>query len=127
MSAVVEKQKKVSKGKSSNGQQAAYDKNTYMTWFETMYRVRKFEERTLFAYSQQKIRGFCHVYIGQEAIAAALVTGIRKEDKVVTGYRQHGVALARGLTSNECMAELFGKSTGCVKGKGGSMHFFSAE
>ncbi len=104
-----------------------YDKATYLTWFETMYRVRRFEEKTLFAYSQQKIRGFCHVYIGQEAIAAGLVTGIRKEDKIVTAYRQHGVALARGMDSNSCMAELYGKETGCVKGKGGSMHFFSAE
>lgn len=103
-----------------------YDKSTYLTWFETMYRVRRFEEKTLFAYSQQKIRGFCHVYIGQEAIAGALATGIRPEDKVVTAYRQHGVALARGLDSKSCMAELYGKSTGCVKGKGGSMHFFSA-
>lgn len=103
-----------------------YDKSTYLTWFETMYRVRRFEEKTLFAYSQQKIRGFCHVYIGQEAIAGALATGIRPEDKVVTAYRQHGVALARGLESRSCMAELYGKATGCVKGKGGSMHFFSA-
>jgi pyruvate dehydrogenase E1 component alpha subunit len=122
MAEVLEKSTKTSKKTSQK-----YDKQTYLTWFETMYRVRRFEERTLFAYSQQKIRGFCHVYIGQEAIAAALVTGIRKEDKVVTAYRQHGVALARGLSSNACMAELFGKSTGCVKGKGGSMHFFSAD
>jgi pyruvate dehydrogenase E1 component alpha subunit len=125
MSAVLEKSKKPGSAKTS--QSVKYDKTTYLTWFETMYRVRRFEEKTLYAYSQQKIRGFCHVYIGQEAIAAALVTGIRKEDKVVTAYRQHGVALARGLTSNECMAELYGKSTGCVKGKGGSMHFFSSE
>jgi pyruvate dehydrogenase E1 component alpha subunit len=103
-----------------------YDKATYLKWFETMYRVRRFEEKTLFAYSQQKIRGFCHVYIGQEAIAAGLITGIRPEDKLVTAYRQHGIALARGLDSNSCMAELYGKATGCVKGKGGSMHFFSA-
>jgi pyruvate dehydrogenase E1 component alpha subunit len=97
-----------------------------MLWLETMYRIRRFEEKTLFAYSQQKIRGFCHVYIGQEAIGAALASALRKEDCVVTAYRQHGVALARGLDSKSCMAELFGKSTGCVKGKGGSMHFFSA-
>lgn len=116
-------EKKVSKSKNVN----TYDKDTYLRWFEIMYRVRKFEEKTLFAYSQQKIRGFCHVYIGQEAIAAGLVTGIRPEDKVVTAYRQHGVALARGLSSRSCMAELYGKATGCVKGKGGSMHFFSAE
>lgn len=106
---------------------AAYSKETYLTWFETMYRIRRFEEQTLYAYSLQKIRGFCHVYIGQEAITAGMVTALRKEDKVVTAYRQHGIALARGLSSRSCMAELYGKSTGCVKGKGGSMHFFSAE
>lgn len=103
-----------------------YDKNQYLQWFEVMYRIRRFEEKTLFAYSQQKIRGFCHVYIGQEAIGGALASALRPEDKVVTAYRQHGVALARGLDSKSCMAELYGKSTGCVKGKGGSMHFFSA-
>lgn len=104
-----------------------YDKKMYLTWYETMYRVRRFEEKTLFAYSQQKIRGFCHVYIGQEAIAAALATAITPEDKLVTAYRQHGIALSRGLDSKSCMAELYGKATGCVKGKGGSMHFFSAK
>ena len=123
MADVLDKKKVVSK---SQGEKK-YDKATYLTWFETMYRVRRFEEKTLFAYSQQKIRGFCHVYIGQEAIAAGLVTGIRKEDKVVTAYRQHGIALSRGLDSASCMAELYGKETGCVKGKGGSMHFFSKE
>lgn len=102
-------------------------KETYLKWYETMLRVRKFEEAALMMYSQQKIRGFCHVYIGQEAIAAALTTAIRKEDPIVTAYRQHGIALARGLTSDSCMAELFGKEDGCVNGKGGSMHFFSKE
>jgi len=104
-----------------------YDKSTYMRWLEVMYRVRRFEERGLYAYSQQKIRGFFHVYIGQEAIAGALATAIRPTDKIVTAYRQHGIALSRGLSSSSCMAELYGKETGCVKGKGGSMHFFSAE
>ncbi len=104
-----------------------YDKATYLRWLEVMYRVRRFEEKGLFAYSQQKIRGFFHVYIGQEAIAGGLATGIRPEDKIVTAYRQHGIALTRGLDSKSCMAELYGKETGCVKGKGGSMHFFSAQ
>ncbi len=117
--------KKSTKKKSTT--KAKYSKKTYLTWFETMYRTRRFEERTLYAYSKQKIRGFCHVYIGQEAIAAGLATGITKDDKLITAYRQHGIALARGLNSRECMAELYGKSTGCVKGKGGSMHFFSKE
>lgn len=112
--------------KSSNGK-LAFDKKTYATWFETMLRIRRFEEKTLLAYGQQKIRGFCHVYIGQEAIAGGMVTALRPEDKVVTAYRQHGIALSRGLSSRSCMAELFGKETGCVKGKGGSMHFFSKE
>ena len=104
-----------------------YDKETYLNWFDIMYQIREFEQKTLYAYSQQKIRGFCHVYIGQEAIAAGLTTGIRDEDKLVTAYRQHGIALARGLDMKACMAELYGKETGCVQGKGGSMHFFSAE
>lgn len=123
--AEVASKKKASK--SSSATKSKYTKETYLTWFETMQRVRRFEEQTLYAYSQQKIRGFCHVYIGQEAIAAGLVTGITKDDKLVTAYRQHGIALARGLSSKSCMAELYGKSTGCVKGKGGSMHFFSKE
>lgn len=104
-----------------------FDKATYLKWYETMLRIRRFEERTLMAYGQQKVRGFCHVYIGQEAIAAGMVSALRPEDCVVTAYRQHGIALARGLSSRSCMAELFGKETGCVSGKGGSMHFFSKE
>ncbi|HPK09113.1 MAG TPA: pyruvate dehydrogenase (acetyl-transferring) E1 component subunit alpha [Saprospiraceae bacterium] len=117
------KESKVTKSKTK----LKHSKERYLQWFEIMYRVRKFEEKTLLAYSQQKVRGFCHVYIGQEAIAGALLTAITPEDKVVTAYRQHGVALARGLDSRSCMAELFGKETGCVRGKGGSMHFFSKE
>lgn len=115
------------KNKKATGAAASYDKATYLKWYEVMLRIRRFEERTLMAYGQQKVRGFCHVYIGQEAIAAGMVTAIRPEDAVVTAYRQHGIAIARGLSSRSCMAELFGKATGCVKGKGGSMHFFSRE
>ena len=105
----------------------SYSKETFLQWYELMLRIRRFEERTLMAYGQQKVRGFCHVYIGQEAIAAGMDTAIRPEDAVVTAYRQHGIALARGLSTRGCMAELFGKATGVVKGKGGSMHFFSNE
>ena len=104
-----------------------YSKDTYLKWYEVMLRVRRFEEKALFAYSQQKIRGFCHVYIGQEAITAGMTSAITSEDKVVTAYRQHGIALSRGLSSKSCMAELYGKADGCVQGKGGSMHFFSKE
>lgn len=108
-------------------QKSKYSKKTYLTWYENMLLIRRFEESTLMAYGQNKVRGFCHVYIGQEAIAAGLMTAIKKEDPIVTAYRQHGIALARGLSPESCMAELYGKATGCVKGKGGSMHFFSKE
>src|SRR5690606_1632664 len=105
----------------------SFDKETYRKWHHMMLLVRRFEERTLMMYSQQKIRGFCHVYIGQEAIAAGMVTALRPEDAVITGYRQHGTALSRGMSARACMAELYGKIDGAVKGKGGSMHFFSKE
>jgi len=104
-----------------------YSKETWLKWYTMMLRIRRFEERTLMMYGQQKVRGFCHVYIGQEAIAAGLISAIRPEDGIVTAYRQHGIAISRGISTKECMAELFGKETGCVKGKGGSMHFFSKE
>ncbi len=115
------------KAKSKNKKQVKFSKETYLSWYEMMLRIRRFEERTLMAYGQQKVRGFCHVYIGQEAIAAGLTSAIRPEDAVVTAYRQHGIAISRGISTKECMAELFGKKTGVVKGKGGSMHFFSNE
>ncbi|MEO6130912.1 MAG: thiamine pyrophosphate-dependent enzyme, partial [Saprospiraceae bacterium] len=92
-----------------------------------MMRIRRFEERALKMYSVNKIRGFLHVYIGQEAIAGAITTAIRPTDPIVTAYRQHGIALCRGVSSKACMAELFAKETGINKGKGGSMHFFSKE
>jgi pyruvate dehydrogenase E1 component alpha subunit len=103
------------------------DIDTYRHWYETMMRIRRFEERALKMYSVNKIRGFLHVYIGQEAIAAAITSALRETDPIVTAYRQHGIALCRGVSSKECMAELFGKETGVNKGKGGSMHFFSRE
>lgn len=108
------------------GKKAEYSKEQYLFWYELMLRIRRFEEKALQMYGQQKIRGFCHVYIGQEAVAAGIESAIRKEDCIVTAYRQHGIALGRGVTPREAMAELFGKFTGIVKGKGGSMHFFFA-
>ena len=74
-----------------------------------------------------KIRGFFHAYIGQEAIAAGCMTATRPEDPFITAYRDHGLAMAKGVSANSCMAELYGKATGCAKGKGGSMHFFGVE
>lgn len=107
--------------------QTKFDKATYRKWYHMMLLIRRFEEATLMAYGKNQIRGFCHVYIGQEAIAAGLISAIRPEDAIVTAYRQHGIGLSRGLSPRACMAELFGKATGIVKGKGGSMHFFSKE
>ena len=104
-----------------------FSKEQYLKWYELMFRIRKFEERALMMYGQQKIRGFCHVYIGQEAVTAGMESAIRDEDALVTAYRQHGTSIGRGCPTDACMAELFGKSTGIVKGKGGSMHFFSRE
>jgi pyruvate dehydrogenase E1 component alpha subunit len=114
---------------SSNGsaKKSTYSKEQYLEWFTLMFRIRKFEERALMAYGQQKIRGFCHVYIGQEAVAAGIESAITNEDGIVTAYRQHGTAIGRGVDMKSAMAELFGKETGIVKGKGGSMHFFSKE
>ncbi len=122
MNSVVEKKKTAKQ----QVKKAEYGKEQYLFWYELMLRIRRFEEKALQMYGQQKIRGFCHVYIGQEAVAAGIESALRKEDCIVTAYRQHGIALGRGVTAREAMAELFGKFTGIVKGKGGSMHFFSA-
>jgi pyruvate dehydrogenase E1 component alpha subunit len=119
---VKSKAAKKSSGTASNGLS-----DHHLGWYEVMLRIRRFEERALMMYSKNKIRGFLHVYIGQEAIAGAMTTAIRKEDPVVTAYRQHGTAICRGIETKYCMAELFGKKTGINKGKGGSMHFFSKE
>ena len=92
-----------------------------------MLLIRRFEEKSAQLYGQQKIKGFCHLYIGQEALVAGMMSAITKEDKVITAYRDHGHALAMGVSANEVMAELYGKATGCSGGKGGSMHMFSKE
>ncbi|MBX2901217.1 MAG: pyruvate dehydrogenase (acetyl-transferring) E1 component subunit alpha [Cyclobacteriaceae bacterium] len=105
----------------------AYSKETYMFWFESMYLMRKFEEKAGQLYGMQKIRGFCHLYIGQEACAAGSVSALRKGDKYITAYRDHGHPLALGTSPNAIMAEMYGKETGVSKGKGGSMHIFDKE
>lgn len=102
-------------------------KDTYLEWYKSMLLMRKFEEKSGQLYGQQKIRGFCHLYIGQEAVIAGTMSVIGKDDSVITSYRDHAHALAKGMSAAECMAELYGKETGCSKGKGGSMHFFSKE
>ena len=95
--------------------------------FRTMVRIRRFEERSLRAYQAKKIGGFLHLYIGQEAVATGCCSLMGKHDHVITAYRDHGHAIAVGMGLNELMAELYGKATGCSKGKGGSMHFFAPE
>lgn len=93
-----------------------------------MQLIRQFELKAEEMYKMAgKIRGFFHAYVGQEAIAAGCMTATRQEDPFITAYRDHGLALAKGVSANACMAELYGKATGCAKGKGGSMHFFSKE
>ena len=96
-------------------------------WYESMLLMRKFEEKTGQLYGQQKIRGFCHLYIGQEAVLAGAMSVIRHEDSLITAYRDHAHALAKGTTPKAVMAEMYGKATGCSKGKGGSMHMFDKE
>ncbi len=104
-----------------------FTKEIYRKWYEQMLLIRRFEEKSAQLYGQQKIRGFCHLYIGQEAVIAGTMSAIKEDDKLITAYRDHGHALACGIPAREVMAELFGKETGCSKGKGGSMHMFSKE
>ncbi len=104
-----------------------FSKETYLYWFELMLLLRRFEEKTGQLYGMQKIRGFCHLYIGQEAVAAGCMTATNPDDKFITAYRDHALAIAKGVTAKSCMAELYGKATGCSKGKGGSMHFFGVK
>jgi pyruvate dehydrogenase E1 component alpha subunit len=92
----------------------------------SMLRIRRFEERCVELYSQARIRGFLHLYIGEEAIAAGVMPALRPDDPVVATYREHGHALARGISMNAIMAEMFGKVEGCSRGRGGSMHLFDA-
>jgi len=101
-----------------------FGKDQYLFWYENMQLMRKFEEKAGQLYGQQKIKGFCHLYIGQEACASGAVSALKKGDKYITAYRDHGLPLALGTSPNAIMAELYGKATGCSKGKGGSMHIF---
>ena len=100
------------------------DNETLIELYRQMLFIRRFEEKAAEAYSIGKIGGFCHLYIGQEAVAVGAISAIRQDDYVLTSYREHGQAIAKGMSANAIMAELFGKSTGCSRGKGGSMHLF---
>jgi len=105
-----------------------FSKETYLYWYELMQLIRQFELMAEEKYKMEgKIRGFFHAYIGQEAIAAGCMTATKPDDPFITAYRDHGLALSKGVSANACMAELYGKATGAAKGKGGSMHFFGVD
>jgi pyruvate dehydrogenase E1 component alpha subunit len=99
----------------------------YVGLLKQMMLVRRFEERAAEAYAQGRIGGFCHLYIGQEAVATGAIATLRDDDYILTSYRDHAHALVRGIPARAVMAELFGKATGSSRGKGGSMHLFDAE
>ncbi len=100
------------------------DQLTILKWYRLMFLMRRFEEEAARAYTERKIGGFLHLYIGQEAVATGVIEAADDNDYVISAYRDHGHYLARGGSPKEGMAELFGKETGCSKGRGGSMHFF---
>ena len=109
------------------GAKTEFTKENYLFWYESMQLMRKFEERAGQLYGMQKIKGFCHLYIGQEACVAGAITALTKDDKWITAYRDHAHPLALGTDPKAVMAELYGKETGVSKGKGGSMHMFDKE
>lgn len=113
--------------KAASSAKPKFSKETYIKWWKDMLLIRKFEEKTGQLYIQQKFGGFCHLYIGQEAIVVGTASGCRPGDKHMTAYRDHGHPIALGTDPRILMAELYGRSTGCSKGKGGSMHFFDKE
>jgi len=104
-----------------------FTKDQYLKWYELMLLMRRFEEKAAQLYGQQKIKGFCHLYIGQEAVVVGAMGALNADDRHITAYRDHAHALACGISARQVMAELYGKVTGCSKGKGGSMHLFSKE
>lgn len=113
--------------KSAASKAPKFSKETYVKWYKDMLLIRKFEEKTGQLYIQQKFGGFCHLYIGQEAIVAGTASACQKGDKHMTAYRDHGHPIALGTDPRVLMAELYGRVDGCSKGKGGSMHFFDKE
>ena len=115
------------KSKTSLKKKLSFSKDQYLKWYKDMLLMRKIEERVGHLYIQQKFGGFCHLYIGQEAVVAGTASACEKEDKHITAYRDHAHPIALGLHPKYMVAELYGKKTGMSKGKGGSMHMFSKE
>ncbi|HEY0347668.1 MAG TPA: pyruvate dehydrogenase (acetyl-transferring) E1 component subunit alpha [Pyrinomonadaceae bacterium] len=103
------------------------DRDTLVKIFHQMLLIRRFEEKCAESYSLGKIGGFCHLYIGQEAVGVGAISTLRPDDYVLTSYREHGQAIAKGISPEAVMAELYGKAGGCSHGKGGSMHLFDAD
>ena len=103
------------------------DREHALLQLRRMVLVRRFEERCAELYSAGKIRGFLHLYIGEEAVAVGTMAALRPEDNVLATYREHGQALLRGVSAGAVMSEMFGKATGCSRGRGGSMHLFCAD
>ena len=118
---------KKSANSANQSAKTAFTKQDYVKWYEDMYLMRKFEEKCGQLYIQQKFGGFCHLYIGQEALLAGMTWAMGKDDRVITAYRDHAHPLALGTPAKVVMAELYGRSTGSSKGKGGSMHMFDKE
>ena len=120
--------KKKSEAKASAPKSGSrFTADTYKKWYREMLLMRKFEEKCGQLYIQQKFGGFCHLYIGQEAVLSGMMEAIRPTDKVITAYRDHAHPLVMGTDPKVVMAELYGKATGSSKGKGGSMHMFDKE
>src|SRR2546422_1101443 len=109
---------------SSGSTKLEEDRDTLVHLFHQMLLIRRFEEKCAESYSLGKIGGFCHLYIGQEAVGVGAISALRDDDYVITSYREHGQAIAKGISPKAVMAELYGKATGCSHGKGGSMHLF---
>ncbi len=102
------------------------DREHGLVLLREMLRVRRFEEKCVELYSAAKIRGFMHLYIGEEAVAVGAMQALEPQDAIVATYREHGHALVRGVSAGAIMAEMYGKVEGCSRGRGGSMHLFDA-
>src|SRR5712691_32891 len=122
--AAMERPDKISGLRDSQSEELQEDRETLVDLLHQMVLIRRFEEKSAESYSLGKIGGFCHLYIGQEAVGVGAISAVRPDDYVITSYREHGQALAKGISPDSVMAELFGKSGGCSRGKGGSMHLF---
>ena len=103
------------------------DRETLLSYYREMMLIRRFEEKAGEMYTKAKIGGYCHLNLGEEATVVGFCSGLEPDDYVYTNYREHGYAIGRGITPGAVMAELFGKDTGCSRGRGGSMHLFDLQ